>query len=355
MNNLEKKQLLTKLFVTGYYPYSKIIQGDLEKDYGIKLIEICRKPFNGGLKFRYDDQNKWIGPRKPLSWGSNTGWNVTEDCKIALCRVEYDDYINFEIVFPNDTSPMMYQNKQSQIATALIKIGEEKISKPIEHETFTNDHQVDLVLNNIKDFPHVIVLAALMDRQIGAERAWKIPSKVVEEIGSYHFNSFASLTLDQLKKIFKKHKLHRFNDTMAEVFFNGIRLIESKYSKDASKIWSGNPSSATVVKRILEFPGAGIKIATMLTNILVRDFKVPLSDYSSIEISPDVQVMKVFKRAGFLSSNPTIPELIYCAREIYPKYPGIIDLIVWKIGRQWCSTKPDCQNCIIRDLCPKLI
>ena len=63
MTDLEKKELLTKLFVAGYYPYSKIVSGDLKKDYGIELIEICRKPFNGGLIYRYDDRNSWIGPK----------------------------------------------------------------------------------------------------------------------------------------------------------------------------------------------------------------------------------------------------------------------------------------------------
>ncbi len=110
MTDIEKKELLNKLFVTGYYPYSKVVSGDLKKDYGIELIEICRKPFNGGLIYRYDDKNSWIGPRKPLSWGSNTGWNITEDCKIALCRVEYDDYINFEIIFLDSQSKTKLQS-----------------------------------------------------------------------------------------------------------------------------------------------------------------------------------------------------------------------------------------------------
>ena len=355
MNDLEKKLLLTKLFVNGYYPYSKVVQGDLEKDYGIKLVELCRSPFNGTLKYRYDDRNEWLGPRKPLSWGSNTGWNVMANCQIALCRVEYDDYINFEIVFSNDSTPRIHLDKQSQIAELLINKGQEQLSKTLEPVKFTNDKSADEILNDIKNYPHILVLASIMDRQIKAEKAWIIPCIIGKEIGSIHFNSFASVTLPQLQKIFKKHKLHRFNDTMAKNLFSGIKLIETKYGKDASNIWKDNPTSAAVIRRFLEFPGIGIKIATMMANILVRHFKVPMTDYSAIDISPDVQVMKVFKRAGFLPKEATIEQLIYCAKELYPKYPGILDLASWEIGRQWCHAKPDCQNCPLNNLCPKLI
>ena len=32
-----------------------------------------------------------------LCWGSSTGWDITRDGKIACCRINYDDYVNFEI------------------------------------------------------------------------------------------------------------------------------------------------------------------------------------------------------------------------------------------------------------------
>ena len=34
---------------------------------------------------------------KSICWGSSTGWVITQDGNIACCRVDYDDYINFEI------------------------------------------------------------------------------------------------------------------------------------------------------------------------------------------------------------------------------------------------------------------
>jgi len=41
-------------------------------------------------------KEEWVANRV-LCWGSNTGWDITRDGKIACCRVNYDDYINFEI------------------------------------------------------------------------------------------------------------------------------------------------------------------------------------------------------------------------------------------------------------------
>ena len=80
------------------------------------------------------------------------------------------------------------------------------------------------------------------------------------------------------------------------------RLVEAHHV-DASRIWSGTPSSGEVVYRFLEFDGIGPKIATMAANILVRNYKVPLADYYSIDISADVHVRRVFSPSGILSDR----------------------------------------------------
>jgi hypothetical protein len=46
-------------------------------------------------KPRYGNLN-WVA-NQVLCWGSNTGWDITTDGKIACCRINYDDYVNFEI------------------------------------------------------------------------------------------------------------------------------------------------------------------------------------------------------------------------------------------------------------------
>jgi endonuclease III len=140
---------------------------------------------------------------------------------------------------------------------------------------------------------------------------------------------------------------------MAKYFLAAVHLIHRQYDGEASRIWAGQPSSATVVYRFLEFAGVGPKIATMAANILARDFKIPFSDYYSIDISPDVQVRRVFGRLELAPRDATIEQLVYRARSLHPEFPGLMDLPAWEIGRRWCRPDdPDCQSCYMRDLCP---
>jgi len=156
--------------------------------------------------------------------------------------------------------------------------------------------------------------------------------------------------------MFKIKKFHKFNDIMAENFYSGIQKIHTDYNNDASNIWKNKPKSATIVKRFFVFDGVGIKIATMATNILTREFKIPIKDYNCMDISPDVHVKKVFRRLGFISKDATNEELLYCARELNPEYLGIFDLSCWEIERNWCKPqKPQCKICYLDDYCPKKI
>ncbi|MEA5028603.1 MAG: hypothetical protein VB056_06955, partial [Sphaerochaeta associata] len=90
----------------------------------------------------------------------------------------------------------------------------------------------------------------------------------------------------------------------------------------------------------------------MATNILARQFKIPLSDYYSIDISPDVHVDRVLKRAGLVNMDASREEIIYKAREMNPEFPGIIDFSCWEIGRQFCKPQnPLCNQCPIQSEC----
>jgi len=238
-------------------------------------------------------------------------------------------------------------NEQDKIVKILIKKGKELLKQPYTNIKFIGNLEADDLLNDIKNFPHAFVLACIMDRQIKAESAWLIPYEISKEIGGFEFSRLTKISQDRFKEIFNRKSLHRFNNTMAENFYLGIQKIHKDYNDDAANIWKGKPRSATVVKRFLEFKGVGVKIATMAANILARKFKIPMSDYICIDISPDRHLKRVFKKLGFISKNASNDELIYAARELNPEYPGIFDLSCWKIGRKWCKPrKPDCKNVV---------
>jgi endonuclease-3 len=242
------------------------------------------------------------------------------------------------------------------IVDILIKRGNELFEKPYQPLEFTKDKDIDSFLNNLDEYPHLYVLACIMDRQVKAERAWAIPYRISKEINSFQFDDLVKIPLERIKNIFTERKLHRFNEKMAICYYEAIIRIRDQYKGDVSLIWKGVPGSATIVKRFLQFHGAGIKIATMATNILAREFKIPMKDRICIDISPDVQVKRVFQRLGFISENTSTDEIIFTARELNPEYPGIFDHSCWELGRTWCKPQnPVCDKCYLDQQCPKIM
>ena len=212
----------------------------------------------------------------------------------------------------------------------------------------TRDHFVE--------YPHLYVLCCLMDKQIDADRAWRIPYTVCDYFGTYDINELNRIPREEYQRLFNDKKLHRFNDEMAGVFKSALERIVSLYSGRASLIWEGNPSSATVVARFLGFDGCGVKIATMATNLLHRALSVQYSDYYSVDISPDVHIMRVMNRLGILPDDKKDDRTLalYLAREINPIYPGILDGFFWSIGKNHCHpANPSCEDCSLKRVCKK--
>jgi len=239
----------------------------------------------------------------------------------------------------------------------LVEIGRARFSNTgdiLVH--LVNNEIANNFLNDLINYPHAYVLACLMDRQIKAERAWIIPFEIKERLGSFKFQDLIEVSKADYIKIFNDLKLHRFNNTMAIVFFEALELINVKYGGNASSIWANEPSSASVVYRFLEFKGSGLKISTMATNILARQFRIPLSDYYSVDISPDVHIIRVMQRTGLVPLGSDISKIIYKAREMNPEFPGIIDFSCWEIGQNWCHpNNPNCKSCILGIECKKII
>ncbi|WP_222849995.1 endonuclease III domain-containing protein [Trebonia kvetii] len=218
---------------------------------------------------------------------------------------------------------------------------------------FTGNHDADELLNDLDGHPHAFVLAALVDRQVKAERAWMMPLLIRQRHGSFEIGDLEPLSEQQWLSLLRHPTpAHRMPETMARVLHRAIHRIRAQYSGEAAQIWADMPPSARVVRRFLEFHGAGPKIATMAANILVRGFHVPLRDYRYIDISADVHVDRVMTRLGFVEPGSSPAVVIYAARELNPDFPGIFDLALWNVGRTLCRpAQPRCPECHLRDLC----
>lgn len=242
------------------------------------------------------------------------------------------------------------------IITTLIEKGEILLSRPVEPYKFTNEIDINDKLNDLENYPHHFVLGCVMDRQIHFQRAWKIPYLISRKINDFSFTGFLKLSENELLNLFQENSLHRFNEIMAKLFYKAIQKIHTDYNDNASLIWKGNLSSERIAYRFSQFEGIGPKISSMATNILVREFRIPMKDKTGIDISPDVHVKRVFIRLGLISKNSSNEELIYRARELNPSYPGIFDPSAWEIGRDWCRPQnPSCSQCYLSESCPRIM
>lgn len=245
----------------------------------------------------------------------------------------------------------------SYVAKILVEKGKSLYNSPREFVRFTGNDEADILLNDLENFPHAFVLACVMDRQIKAELAWLIPYLFSQKLGNFRFETLAVLSLEDIENLMTvPAPLHRFPSEMSKNFYFAVQKIAQEYEGIASNIWSNKPSSAEVVYRFLQFRGVGQKIATMATNILARNFKVEFSDYYSIDVSVDVHVKRVLYRLGLIPDNASHEQIIFRARAISPEFPGLVDLPLWEIGRNWCKpTEPNCSDCYMQEVCRKIL
>lgn len=248
----------------------------------------------------------------------------------------------------------MLKTTDDGIGSKLIEKGRAILDGKRAFVEFTGDRAADELVNDLKHHPHAYLIACIMDRQIKAERAWRIPYELSHRLGTFEFDDLYALGEDEIGKAMSEPvPLHRFNNDMAHYLCLAIERVKRDYGGDASAIWGSQPSSAAVIYRFLEFEGIGQKIATMAANILARNFKIPMSDYYSIDVSVDVQVRRVMTRLGLVEQGASTEKIIYRARSLSPDFPGIIDHSVWEIGRNWCRPKqPRCADCFMRHVCP---
>lgn len=241
-----------------------------------------------------------------------------------------------------------------EINRRLVERGWERHGGPRpELVELSGDREADELCNDLDTHPHAFVLACLFDLGVQAERAWTLPLTIKQRAGTFAISDLALLDdADWLKILREPSPAHRYPAKMSKVAQLAIALIKDRYDGDASCIWTDVPSSGTLVRRFLEFWGAGPKIATMAANILVRDFAVQLTDYRHIDVSADVHVVRVMTRLGLVRQGASTEDVIYAARELNPEFPGIIDLPLWILGRGTCRpTNPRCAECYMNDLC----
>ncbi|MFZ1704214.1 MAG: hypothetical protein WAT79_07695 [Saprospiraceae bacterium] len=244
----------------------------------------------------------------------------------------------------------------NNLVDKLVRTGLSELVKPKQTIPFTNNEDWNIKLSDLCNYPHLFVLGCISDKQIKADRAWRIPMIIGEQIGSHEFSAFRDLTFGELEKLFQSLRLHIYNNRISKEYFMGIKRISEVYEGRANFIWEETNSSTSIFIKFLNFEGIGQKIASMAVNSLYRDFKINIDNPQWIDVSPDRHVVRVFKRTGLVENSASKEVIIWKAKELYKEYPGVFDLSCFLIGRETCHvTNPNCTNCIIHFECPKFI
>jgi hypothetical protein len=142
---------------------------------------------------------------------------------------------------------------EKQVRDRLVERGQALLNAPKEPMIpFTRVPEADTLLNDLEHHPHAFVLACVMDRQMKAEKAWIIPHRISQRLGSFSMEALRALTQSDVARLMSEPEpLHRFTPKMSGFFHSTVQRINSNYSGDAARIWAGKPSSAEVVYRFL--------------------------------------------------------------------------------------------------------
>ncbi len=140
------KNILTTVLIEKMYPFGKLESGELETQYGVHLKQTDRNAHRF-MRYKPGDQHKWV-VNKSLHWGSSTGWDITQDGKVACCRINYDDYVNFdiEILSADEIESYKASAANKQLVSRLATLQEMYDQSLIDAEEFASKKQALLNL-----------------------------------------------------------------------------------------------------------------------------------------------------------------------------------------------------------------
>lgn len=219
--------------------------------------------------------------------------------------------------------------------------------------SFSGRPEADALL---RSDPNAFLIGVLFTQGIPAERAWAAPYELKRRLGHLDVGRLAASEVAEVERaLAAPPALHRFRSTLPRYIVGTARMLASRYSSDASRVWSGRPTALELRERLLAFPGVGHKKAAMATELLIRTFGVPVREHAGAAVAYDVHVRRVMLRTGLVARDDR-HEVELAAREVSPERPSLIDLPLWLVGRSWCRpARPACDACRLASVCPKLI
>lgn len=207
----------------------------------------------------------------------------------------------------------------------------------------------------IEENPFAFALAAVLDRGTKSEIIWTIPYYLQKKIGNLVPQFFVDRPVEELEVIFRRLPFRpRYITDAPRTVKELSQIVTREYDGDVTRIWKGKTSSY-VKATFQRIYGVGPGIASMIVLLLEKCFKIHFTDidHRTMDVKPDVHVVRVFQRLSFISA-PSAAEALKAARKLNTEYPGELDGPVWIIGKKWCTPfVPQCSACPLDAVCPK--
>ncbi len=209
------------------------------------------------------------------------------------------------------------------------------------------------VADLIDSDPFAFLVGCVFQRGIPWRRAWEIPYHINQQ-GMLESARLSSATNGEIESLFKSLPVGpRYPNKSVRTLRETAALVE-EFGGIASAIWT-DTTPCVVRQRLQGIYGVGPGLAAMVVLLLRDQYGFFRGQEHEIDIKPDVHVLRVLNRSGLIESEDE--GLAICAtRRLAPHYPAELDWPSWDIGQRWCHrTNPDCVNCPLTGVCPRLI
>jgi len=213
---------------------------------------------------------------------------------------------------------------------------------------------------------NTFLLGVMLDRSIKAGLAWQTARWINDTLGDPDdvkalWLALGKIEIDRLEGFlrygFGGQAFHKLYKTFARQLPEAAKFLIEKYDGDPRNIWNNERELEQVRADLEEIPGIGPALSRMAVLILARNYGLlgGKNALPQLDIKPDIHVMRVFKRCGFIEKYDKINDAIAAAQQLYKEFPAALDAPALKIGQEWCRlTKRVCLNCPIGSVCPQL-
>jgi len=208
----------------------------------------------------------------------------------------------------------------------------------------------------LRQNPFAFLMAASIDRGALAEAVWEIPFLLKKKLGHLNPQLLSQMSVDQLEEALRSlERKPRFPRQSARTMLSLSKLVFEQFHENVASIWQGR-EPLRVVQILERIWGIGPGIAHMIVRILIDEFgyNPGREGLSQIDVKPDIHVVRIFYRTGLILERSG-SACVEAARQLYPKFPGVLDWPAWEIGRTWCHDhNPECVDCPLYSVCSRI-